>query len=338
MCQHLPTIYQQFIHLSRYSRWLYEENRRETWAETVKRYFDFFEKHLLENYNYELTAELRGELENAVLNLEVMPSMRALMTAGEALRRDNICSYNCSFIIVDNIRSFDEILYILLNGSGVGFSVERQFVSKLPEVPDELYDTDTTIIVSDSKLGWAKALKELISMLYVGQIPKWDLSRVRPAGSPLKTFGGRASGPDPLDALFKFVVRVFRGAVGRKLQSLECHDIIGKISESVVVGGVRRCCFFKYEIKMENGKWLQISKLKPGDKIQFEEKNVTVLDVIDNGIRETMEINMEDGKKHICTEEHIWFVYNHDLNKCEWVSTQNLNSGNYSMLELIEDE
>ena len=240
MSKDLPTEYQKFIHLSRYSRWLNDKKRRETWEETVDRYLQFFEEHLKEECNYNISPQLKRELRSAIINLEVMPSMRALMTAGEALKRENVSGYNCCYVAVDNTRSFDEILYILMNGTGVGFSVERQFVSKLPEVAEELYDTDTTIVVADSKLGWAKALKELISMLYVGQIPKWDLSRVRPAGSPLKTFGGRASGPEPLDRLFHFIVNVFRQSKGRKLQSIECHDIICMIAEIVVVGGVRR--------------------------------------------------------------------------------------------------
>lgn len=236
----LPTEYQQFIHLSRYSRWLPDKKRRETWSETVQRYFDFFEEHLLETCNYVLSPNLREELEQAVLNLEIMPSMRALMTAGEALKRENVAGYNCSYVHIDSPRSFDEILYVLMNGTGVGFSVERQFVSKLPVVAEEFHETDTTIVVSDSKLGWAKAYKELISMLYVGQIPKWDLSRVRPSGSPLKTFGGRASGPGPLNNLFQFTVGIFKTSAGRKLQSIECHDLVCKIAEIVVVGGVRR--------------------------------------------------------------------------------------------------
>lgn len=236
----LPTSYQEFIHRSRYSRWLNKEKRRESWQETVARYFDFMESHLYETYNYTLKKSLRDELQTAVLNLEVMPSMRALMTAGPALQRDHIGAYNCAFVHIDTPRAFDEILYILMNGTGMGFSVERQFVAKLPVVAEEFYPTDTTIVVLDSKLGWAKAFKELISMLYVGQIPKWDLSKVRPAGSPLKTFGGRASGPEPLDRLFKFTVNIFRNAAGRKLQSTECHDIVCKTAEIVVVGGVRR--------------------------------------------------------------------------------------------------
>ena len=236
----LPTEYQSFIHLSRYSRWQPELGRRETWDETVSRYFNFFEEQLETQCDYELTVEERNELEQAVLGLGIMPSMRCLMTAGEALKRENIAGYNCSYIAVDSPRAFDEILYILMNGTGVGFSVERQDVSKLPAVADELHPTDTTIVVPDSKLGWAKSLKELIHLLYAGQIPNWDLSKIRPAGAPLKTFGGRASGPEPLDQLFRFAVNIFKHAAGRKLSSLECHDLVCKIAEIVVVGGVRR--------------------------------------------------------------------------------------------------
>jgi len=236
----LPTLYQEFIHLSRYSRWLYDENRRETWTETVDRYFKFFKEHLKELHNYNLNEEACSALRNSVLSLDVMPSMRCLMAAGDALKRENIAGYNCSYVAVDRIQSFDEILYILMNGTGVGFSVERQFISQLPSIGEQFHSTASTIIVADSKQGWARGLKELIGMLYVGQIPKWDLSRVRPAGSPLKTFGGRASGPEPLESLFKFCVSVFRGAAGRKLTSVECHDLVCKIGEVVVVGGVRR--------------------------------------------------------------------------------------------------
>ena len=195
---YLPTTYQEFIHLSRYSRWLPDEERRETWNETVKRYFDFFTEHLNETHSYKITKSLREELENAVLNLEIMPSMRCLMTAGEALKRENIAGYNCSYIAVDRPQAFDEILYVLMNGTGVGFSVERQYISLLPDIAEEFHDSDTTINVADSKLGWAKAFKELIGMLYVGQIPRWDMLKIRAAGAPLKTFGGRASGPEPL--------------------------------------------------------------------------------------------------------------------------------------------
>ena len=240
MSNMLPTSYQEFIHLSRYSRWLPDKNRRETWDETVGRYFDFFTDHLKELHNFKLSDTLRKELEEAVLDLKVMPSMRCLMTAGEALKRENIAGYNCSYVAVNRVHAFDEILYILMNGTGVGFSVERQHVAQLPHVADEFHHTETTITVADSKLGWAKGLKELIGMLYIGQIPRWDLSKVRPAGSPLKTFGGRASGPEPLESLFNFAVNIFKNAPGRKLSSIECHDLVCKIAEVVVVGGVRR--------------------------------------------------------------------------------------------------
>jgi ribonucleoside-triphosphate reductase len=237
---HLPTPYQEFIHLSRYSRWLEEEGRRESWEETVNRYFNYFDKHLKENTKCKLDKETREELRQAVLNLEVMPSMRSLMTAGEALDRDNTAGYNCSYVAVNRVRAFDEILYILMCGTGVGFSVERQYVDKLPTIAEEFTDSDTTIVVQDSKAGWAKAYKELVSLLIGGQIPRWDLSKIRPAGARLKTFGGRASGPKPLDDLFRFSVDTFRRAAGRKLTSIECHDIVCKIAEVVVVGGVRR--------------------------------------------------------------------------------------------------
>jgi ribonucleoside-diphosphate reductase alpha chain len=236
----LPTLYQQFIHLSRYSRWLSNEKRRETWEETVDRYFNFFESHLQNRCEYTLKKTTREELKEAILTLDVMPSMRCLMTAGPALERDEIAGYNCSFVAIDSPRSFDEILYILSCGVGVGFSVERQHVAQLPSVSEEFYDTDTTIVVQDSKIGWAKSLKELIGLLYQGQVPKIDVSRVRPSGAPLKTFGGRASGPEPLVALFEFCIKTFKGAAGRKLQSIECHDIVCKIAEVIVVGGVRR--------------------------------------------------------------------------------------------------
>ena len=237
---YLPTPYQEFIHLSRYSRWLPDKNRRETWDETVSRYFDFFTDNLKEMHDFKFSASMRKELEDAVLDLRVMPSMRCLMTAGEALKRENIAGYTCSYVAVNRVHAFDEILYILMNGTGVGFSVERQHVSQLPHVADEFHHTDTTITVADSKLGWAKGLKELIGMLYIGQIPRWDLSKIRPAGAPLKTFGGRASGPEPLESLFNFAVNIFQNAPGRKLSSIECHDLVCKIAEVVVVGGVRR--------------------------------------------------------------------------------------------------
>lgn len=231
---YLPTDYQSFIHKSRYARWLDKEGRRESWSETVSRYMDNLVKPLAGEDSY------TKDIEEAILNLEVMPSMRALMTAGPAFNRDNTAGYNCSYMPVDDPKSFDEAMFILLCGTGVGFSVERQFISKLPDVPDEVFKSDTTIVVKDSKEGWAKALRQVIALLYSGEIPKWDVSNVRPAGAKLKTFGGRASGPAPLIDLFNFVSRVFTDAKGRKLTSLECHDIMCKIGEVVVVGGVRR--------------------------------------------------------------------------------------------------
>ena len=232
---YLPTDYQTFIATSRYARWLEDEQCRESWAETVDRYMDNVVKRALDMD----TIGIASEIKEAILGLEVMPSMRAMMTAGAALDRDNTSGYNCSYLPVDDPKSFDEAMFILLCGTGVGFSVERQFISKLPEIPD-LYDSETIVVVRDSKEGWAKALRQLIALLYSGEIPKWDVSRVRPAGSRLKTFGGRASGPAPLVDLFNFVVKVFKDAQGRKLSSIECHDIMCKIGEVVVVGGVRR--------------------------------------------------------------------------------------------------
>ena len=228
----LPTDYQAFIHTSRYARWLDDAGRRETWSETVDRYIE-------QIVGKKVNTATADQLRLAVLDLSVMPSMRALMTAGQALERDNTAGYNCSYLPVDDLKSFDEAMFILLCGTGVGFSVERQFITKLPEVPT-LFESETTVVVKDSKEGWAKSLRQVIALLYSGEIPKWDTSRVRPSGARLKTFGGRASGPAPLIDLFTFVIRTFKEAQGRKLNSLECHDIMCKIGEVVVVGGVRR--------------------------------------------------------------------------------------------------
>tara|TARA_R110000772_G_scaffold29180_2_gene73109 strand:+ start:145 stop:2046 length:1902 start_codon:yes stop_codon:yes gene_type:complete len=232
MNNYLPTDYQAFIHTSRYARWLEDEGRRESWSETVDRYMGNV-------VGYDIDHKVYNEIRESILSLEVMPSMRALMTAGKALERDNTAGYNCSYLPVDDPKSFDEAMFILLCGTGVGFSVERQFISKLPEVP-ELFDSDTTIVVKDSKEGWAKAFRQVLALLWAGEIPKWDVSKVRPAGARLKTFGGRASGPSPLVDLFNFSINIFKEAQGRKLSSIECHDLMCKIGEVVVVGGVRR--------------------------------------------------------------------------------------------------
>ena len=226
--------YQQYIHKSRYARYLPEEQRRESWSETVNRYLNFWQ-----DKEY-ITSKEAQDIYKQIHDLQVMPSMRALMTAGAALDKDNVAGFNCSYLPIDHPKAFDEMMYVLMCGTGVGFSVERQYINKLPEVAEKLYDTDTVIFVADSKIGWAKAFRELIAMLYSGQIPKWDVSGVRASGQALKTFGGRASGPEPLVDLFKFTVEVFTGAVGRKLSSIECHDLCCKIAQIVVVGGVRR--------------------------------------------------------------------------------------------------
>ena len=237
---YLPTDYQNFIALSRYARWKDDEQRRENWGETVDRYFDYMDNHLVKNYNYTVSKALKEKLTNQIMSLGVMPSMRALMTAGPALDRCHVGGYNCSYIPVDSPRSFDECMYILMCGTGVGFSVERENVDKLPIVNEHFEDSTTIITVGDSRPGWAKALRELIAMLYVGQVPTWDVSQVRPAGARLKTFGGRASGPAPLVELFQFCIQKFKGAKGRRLFPIECHDLMCKIGEVVVVGGVRR--------------------------------------------------------------------------------------------------
>lgn len=226
--------FQQFIHQSRYARWLEGEGRRETWEETVERYINYFNSHYCFSDN-----DLR-DIKGSILELEVMPSMRALMTAGPALEKDHIAGYNCWYRAIKHPNRFSEVMYVLMCGTGVGFSVERQYISQLPEVPEELHETSTVITVRDSKIGWASAFKELVALLYSGQIPSWDTSRVRPAGSRLKTFGGRASGPEPLEDLFRYTVEIFKRASGRRLSSIECHDIVCKTADIVVVGGVRR--------------------------------------------------------------------------------------------------
>ena len=232
------TDYMSFIATSRYARWIEDEKRRENWGETVQRYMTNIVSPQIGD-----DGIVMDQIHDAILNLDVMPSMRAVMTAGPALARDNTAGYNCAYMSVDDPKSFDEAMFILLCGTGVGFSVERQFISKLPEIP-ELFDSETTVVVGDSKEAWAKGLRQLIALLYSGEIPKWDVSKVRPAGAKLKTFGGRASGPAPLVDLFNFVINTFKASQGRKLSSIECHDIMCKIGEVVVVGGVRRSAIF----------------------------------------------------------------------------------------------
>ena len=224
--------YSKFIAASRYARWQDDKSRRETWEETAQRYVAY--------WGNKIGSDEKQKITDAIVNLEVMPSMRCVMTAGPALDRDNVAGFNCSYLPIDHPKAFDELMYILMCGTGVGFSVERQYVGKLPVVAEEHHTTDTTIAVADSKIGWAKAMRQLIAMLYAGEVPKWDTSKVREAGERLKTFGGRASGPAPLINLFHFTVKMFKKSAGRKLSSLECHDLCCKIAEVIVVGGVRR--------------------------------------------------------------------------------------------------
>ena len=254
----LPTEYQNYIAISRYARWIEEKNRRETWSETVERYISYMEGRYEKLTNKKLDKKERDRWVDAITTLKVMPSMRALMTAGAALDKDNVAGFNCSYVAIDNVRTFDEIMYILMCGTGVGFSVERQYVDKLPEIAEKFHETETVIKVRDSKIGWAKSYRELIAMLYAGQIPQFDMSLVRPAGAKLKTFGGRASGPDPLRDLFKFSIETFQKASGRKLTSIECHDIVCKIADVVVCGGVRRSALISLsnlsDIRMRDAK------------------------------------------------------------------------------------
>ena len=252
--------YQQFIHKSRYARWLPEQKRRETWAETVNRYVSFWVDR------GQIDQKTSAKMFDAIHNMDVMPSMRCMMTAGEALDKDNVAGFNCSYLAIDSPRSFDELMYVLMCGTGVGFSVERNFINKLPVIAETFHKTDSVIVVADSKIGWASAFRELISLLYAGKIPKWDMGKVRPSGARLKTFGGRASGPEPLVDLFNFCVEVFTKAAGRKLTSIECHDVVCKVADIVVVGGVRRSAL----ISLSNLSDPRMAKAKSGNWWELE--------------------------------------------------------------------
>jgi ribonucleoside-diphosphate reductase alpha chain len=268
------TDYQRFIHASRYARWLPDENRRETWKETVDRYTGFFKNRFPDTFPAD-------DVNKSIHNLDVMPSMRCLMTAGPALERDEIAGYNCSFVAIDSPKAFDEVMYILMCGTGVGFSVERQFTNNLPSIAEEFHETDTTIRVKDSRIGWASAYRELISLLYSGRLPKWDTSGIRPAGARLKTFGGRASGPKPLEDLFSFTVHTFKKAAGRKLNSLECHDLVCKVADIVIVGGVRRSALISLSNltddrmrNAKNGAWWEsdVQRALANNSVAYTEK------------------------------------------------------------------
>lgn len=257
----LPTDYQNYIAKSRYARFLDSEGRREHWDETVTRYLDYFEQDLDERHGYKVPATLRSELYSAIHDLHVMPSMRALMTAGEAAKRENLAVYNCAYLPLDRPRAFAEALYILMCGTGVGFSVERQYANMLPEVPSDFSRTAFDIVVGDSKMGWAVAFEDLLTCLYAGTIPHIIYDEIRSAGERLKVFGGRASGPEPLQRLFEFTIRTFRNAAGRKLNSLECHEIATMTGDIVVVGGVRRSA----EISLSNLSDPRMRDAKSGD-------------------------------------------------------------------------
>lgn len=274
MLHQIQSDYENYIALSRYARWTEESSSRETWPETVARYCNFFRSKYGDQFPYQ-------EMYEAILRKEVMPSMRALMTAGDALERDNVAGYNCSYVAIDNVRAFDEILYILMCGTGVGFSVERQYIGKLPVIPDDLYESDTILVVKDSRIGWASSFRELLSLLYSGRIPKWDLSKLRPAGARLKTFGGRSSGPKPLDDLFNFTVGLFSKARGRRLNSIECHDLVCKIADIVVVGGVRRSALISLSNltdermrNAKNGAWWEsnVQRALANNSVSYTEK------------------------------------------------------------------
>lgn len=324
----LPTLYQSYIHLSRYSRWLDDKKRRETWDETVDRYVNFFR-----NRFPDLEPELFERVRKAILNLEVMPSMRALMTAGPALEKENMCGYNCSFIAIDRITAFDEILYILMCGTGVGFSVERQHINNLPIIADTFHDrSDIVIKVADSKIGWAKAFRELIHLLYAGQVPSWDMSKVRKAGARLKTMGGRASGPEPLQELFRFTINLFRNAAGRKLTSLECHDLVCKIAEIVVVGGVRRCLPGNAQVFTPTGP-KPIKDIKVGDTIVTGGETGRVVAAGVSGVRDTIVIKHRFGQLE-CTPDHRVAVFN-SIMKFEFKEAREITVGDRLVWDAI---
>ena len=320
---YLPTDYQTFIATSRYARWLEEEGRRETWGETVGRYMT----NIVSPW---LTPTIEEEVCDAILSLEVMPSMRSLMTAGKSSQRDNTCMYNCSYLPVDDPKAFDEAMFILLCGTGVGFSVERQFITKLPEVPS-LFESDTTIVIKDSKEGWAKGLRQVLALLWAGEIPKWDVSKVRPAGARLKTFGGRASGPAPLVDLFNFSVSTFKAAQGRKLSSIECHDLMCKIGEVVVVGGVRRSAMISLSNLSDDrmrhaksGNWWELNSQRAlaNNSVSYTEKPDSMsfmrewVSLMESGSGERGVFNREASKKQAAKNGRRNAEYEFGTNPC----------------------
>lgn len=297
----LPTVYQSFIYKSRYSKYIPELNRREEWDETIARYFNFFQEFLKDRHNYDLTQD-RKALEDSVLNLEIMPSMRGLMTAGAALKRDEAAIYNCSYFAVDSLRTFDEEMYTLMLGTGVGFSVENHDTIKLPIISETFYESDTVIVVEDSRIGWSKAFKELLVLLSNGQIPKYDVSKLRPKGARLKTFGGRASGPAPLVDLFEFSINMFKRAAGRKLTSVELHDLACKVADIVVVGGVRRCLPDGSMVHSRHG-LVPIEQIQIGDEVLTSNGYHKVTNKFDQGVQELVTVKTQDSSFR-CTPNH----------------------------------
>lgn len=328
MSDSLPSVYQQFIAISRYSRWLPAEKRRESWTEVVDRFIGYvFDTYLREKYDFD-DQTLRSEVRDSILELRVMPSMRALMTAGPALARDATCAYNCAYLPIDHPHAFDEMLYILMCGTGVGFSVERQYVNKLPRIPERLFDCDTVISVQDSKKGWAAAFRQLIALLYAGQIPKWDTSKVRKAGIPLKVMGGRASGPAPLNTLFQFTVNMFRNAAGGKLTTVECHSLACMCGDIVVVGGVRRCMPKGTRILTQNNASKPIEDVIVGDMVMVSDGSWSAVTASEfSGVKSVIEIVHQDGTIQ-CTKDHRVAVLD-QFNSFKWVEASKLVEGDF---------
>ena len=322
----LPSLYQEFIHKSKYSRWIESKNRRETWNETCKRYVSFFAQHVEKNTDSKLTECEISDIEKCISGLDVMPSMRALMTAGPALERDNVAGYNCAYMKIDRLSAFDELLYVLMCGTGAGFSVERQYISKLPTIPTNMHESKTVIHIRDSKIGWAKGLKELVVLLYNGTIPKWDMADVRDKGKRLKTFGGRSSGPKPLDDLFYFVTDKFKNAAGRKLQSIEAHDICCKIAEIVIVGGVRRCIAKGSMVTTQKCSFQRIEDIRVGDSVSTDDGWKHVTATFKQGKQKTLEIVHSNGNI-VCTPNHRIGVLKGMDGSFDWKEASSIKRG-----------
>lgn len=327
----LADSYQNFIAVSRYARWDEEKGRREVYSETVNRLIDFFREDLTERVEYPVSDKVLKEVKDAILSQNVMPSMRALMTAGPALKRNHIAAYNCAFIPVDSLRAFDEALLVLMQGTGLGFSIEHKNVDKLPEVAESFHESDTTIKVGDSKEGWAKAYKELVSMAWAGNIPEWDMSEVRPAGARLKTFGGRASGPEPLDELFRHTIETIKKASGRRMKPIEAHSIMCKIAEVVVVGGVRRCYTDVADISTPNG-FVQMKDIEVGDTIVSGGRKAKVLEKADSGKQKTLIIKHKSGQTEL-TPNHRIAVFN-SIDSYEFKEAQHVAPGDRLVFDL----